>query len=190
MSPRTKAQNLEIQERTRQQILMAALEAFANRGYAHTSVSFLAKKAGISKGLIYHYFDSKEAVLLGIFDMLMEQGHKIMMDWEELSGKEKLKHTIDSSLQYIEHQSDIMRFMFSLALQPEVIADLEEVMLKEKKKSIAHFTGLFEELGYQEPEKEAFFAGAIMDGAGFGYLGMKDYPLEKIREKLYEYYQL
>ena len=169
---------------------MTALEAFANRGYAHTSVSYLAKQAGISKGLIYHYFDSKEAVLLGIFNMLMEQGHQIMMAWEGLSGREKLKHTIDSSLQYIEHQSDIMRFMLSLALQPAVIADLEEVMISEKKKSIARFTELFEELGYKDPEKEAFFAGAILDGAGFGYLGLKDYPLQEIREKLYDYYQL
>jgi AcrR family transcriptional regulator len=190
MSPRTKAQNLEIQEKTRQQILMAALEAFANRGYAHTSVSYLAKQAGISKGLIYHYFDSKEQVLVGIFHLLMKEGHDIMDGWEGLSPKEKLKQTIDQSVAFIEHQQQIMRFMFSLTLQPAVISDLESLIETQKKKSMDRFKGLFEELAYADPEAEALFTGAVLDGAGFGSIGLNDYPLNKIRNKLYDYYQL
>lgn len=190
MSPRTKAQNQEKQEKTRQQILMAALEAFARRGYANTSVSYLAQKAGISKGLIYHYFASKEQVLLGIFDLLLETGEQIMAGWDGLNSREKLRYTIDQSIAFIEQQSGVMRFMFSLALQPEVISDLEEVMEREKKKNIARFQEIFDDLGYQDPEQEALFTGAVLDGAGFGYLGLKNYPLEKIRAKLYDYYQL
>lgn len=51
----------------RREILKAAVEVFAERGFHRTRVSDIAKKAGVAYGLIYHYFDSKEAVLDYIF---------------------------------------------------------------------------------------------------------------------------
>lgn len=190
MSPRTKAQNLEIQEKTRQQILMAALESFAERGYSHSSVSMIARMAGISKGLIYHYFSSKEDLLTGIFHMLLKEGHEIMESWDGLTDREKLQQTIDKSVLFMRHQTKIMRFMFSLTLQPDVMADLESLMEQEKEKNLKRFEEIFERLGYDDPEAEALFTGAVLDGAGFGLLGMKDYPIDKIRNKLFEHYQL
>ncbi|MXP64508.1 TetR/AcrR family transcriptional regulator [Roseomonas sp. M0104] len=44
------------------QILRAALEEFAERGYAGARMAAVASRAGIAKGLIYHYFPSKEAL--------------------------------------------------------------------------------------------------------------------------------
>ena len=66
MSPRTKEQNEAIREQTRQQIIDAAFLEFANEGYSRTSIATVAKKAKVSKGLIYHYFGSKEEILEAI----------------------------------------------------------------------------------------------------------------------------
>ncbi|HWL83349.1 MAG TPA: TetR family transcriptional regulator [Roseomonas sp.] len=44
------------------QILQAALEEFAERGYAGARMAAVAGRAGIAKGLIYHYFPSKDAL--------------------------------------------------------------------------------------------------------------------------------
>lgn len=52
----------------RKQILKAAIEVFAERGFHRTRVSDIAKKAGVAYGLIYHYFESKDAVLSSVFD--------------------------------------------------------------------------------------------------------------------------
>src|SRR5215210_2814045 len=41
------------------QILAAALEEFAERGYAGASMAAAAARAGVTKGLIYHYFPGK-----------------------------------------------------------------------------------------------------------------------------------
>ena len=53
-----------------QQITEAAFEAFAEKGYAATRVEEVAKRAGISKGLMYLYFKTKEelfkAVIKGV----------------------------------------------------------------------------------------------------------------------------
>lgn len=46
------------------QILDAALEEFAERGYAGARMAAVAARAGIAKGLIYHYFPSKGALFL------------------------------------------------------------------------------------------------------------------------------
>src|SRR5689334_11787752 len=66
--PRTATQNLEIRANTRAKLVNAALELFAMRGYAGTSVDAIAEAAGVSAGLLYHHFDSKAAVLNAIFE--------------------------------------------------------------------------------------------------------------------------
>ncbi len=45
-----------------EEILSAALEAFADRGFAATKLEDVARRAGVTKGTIYLYFDSKEAL--------------------------------------------------------------------------------------------------------------------------------
>ncbi len=45
------------------EVLDAALTLFVAQGYAHTSVAQIAREAGISKGAIYLYFPSKQAIL-------------------------------------------------------------------------------------------------------------------------------
>src|SRR6266436_2876032 len=45
-----------------QEILEAALSVFAERGFAAARMEQIAARAGVSKGTIYLYFDSKEAV--------------------------------------------------------------------------------------------------------------------------------
>ncbi len=50
-------------------ILRTAARLFAGRGYANTSIGDLTKACATSRGALYHYFDSKEAILR---DMLRE----------------------------------------------------------------------------------------------------------------------
>jgi len=48
------------------EVLDAALALFVDQGYARTSVAQIARAAGISKGAIYLYFPSKQAILEGL----------------------------------------------------------------------------------------------------------------------------
>lgn len=54
-------------EERRQEILDGAASMFAERGFDGTSIATIAQKCGVSKALLYHYYESKEALL---FDML------------------------------------------------------------------------------------------------------------------------
>ena len=54
-------------EEKRRQILNAAVRVFARTGYHDSRVGDIAKDAGVAYGLVYHYFDSKDAVLEAVF---------------------------------------------------------------------------------------------------------------------------
>lgn len=51
-----------------ERIIDAALNRFLSRGYHATSVDDIAKEAGVTKGAVYFYFESKSAVLLALLD--------------------------------------------------------------------------------------------------------------------------
>lgn len=55
-------------QRSREQILEAALQLFAHRGYRATSIREVAAKAGLSTGNVYHHFKDKEAIFLALLD--------------------------------------------------------------------------------------------------------------------------
>lgn len=65
---RSKEQNERMSHVTREKITEAALSLFAYKGYALTTIKDVSKTAGISTGLIYRHFHSKEE----LFDTLIE----------------------------------------------------------------------------------------------------------------------
>ncbi len=58
----------ERSEKSKQQILDAALKLFSHKGYGATSVRDIAEEAGLSKGNVYHHFPDKEAIFRGLLD--------------------------------------------------------------------------------------------------------------------------
>lgn len=60
-------------ERTRGRILEAAAGAFAEGGYAATSLNAIVAASGLTKGAFYHHFDSKEELALAAFRYKQEQ---------------------------------------------------------------------------------------------------------------------
>ena len=93
MSPRTPEQFEDMRKSRRQQIMDTALELFADQGYANCSIAQLANHSGISKGLMYNYFESKEALLVAIIEEGMSEildyfdpDHDGVLTTEELSG--------------------------------------------------------------------------------------------------------
>ena len=57
-------------EETRARLLAAARLAFAEQGYAHTSMDDFTAAAGLTRGALYHHFGSKEKLLLAVIDQL------------------------------------------------------------------------------------------------------------------------
>jgi AcrR family transcriptional regulator len=60
----------------RNEIAASATQLFLDKGYFKLTVSEVAKNAGISKGSIYHYFDSKEDIVFAIIELAQAQYDK------------------------------------------------------------------------------------------------------------------
>ena len=65
-------QQEERSERSRTQILDAALKLFSHHGYGATSVSDIAEEAGLSKGNVYHHFPDKETIFRALLDQYFQ----------------------------------------------------------------------------------------------------------------------
>ncbi|KQY47337.1 TetR/AcrR family transcriptional regulator [Cellulomonas sp. Root137] len=52
-------------------ITQAAVDLFSTQGYANTSVQQIVEAAGVTKGAMYHYFESKDDLLFSIYERML-----------------------------------------------------------------------------------------------------------------------
>ncbi len=114
--PRTRAPR----EVRRAQILDAALRCFSERGYHAASMDDLVRASGLSKGSLYWHFESKEEVLLALFDRFME-GY--FADWEALDdGTRPVLDVImaggELALRTVMERRDLMRAWIEFLAHP------------------------------------------------------------------------
>ncbi|MBX3227148.1 MAG: TetR/AcrR family transcriptional regulator [Labilithrix sp.] len=93
----------------RSRILEAAIKVFARNGFHATRVSEVAKAAGVADGTIYLYFDSKESLLVSLFEDRIERLLTFMK--EELpkqpDAPARLRAVIDMQLGLLEGERDL-----------------------------------------------------------------------------------
>ena len=64
-------------ERRKQELLNIAYRMFIEKGYENTSVDDIIIEAGIAKGTYYYYFESKEATLEAVIEMMIEKAENV-----------------------------------------------------------------------------------------------------------------
>ena len=103
MSPRTEQQYVEIRESKKKLIMDTALELFASEGFHTTPISKIAAAAGISKGLLYNYFDSKEDLIKTIiFNGLDNLSQYIDPNHDGVLTRDELRY-------FLEEFSNVMK---------------------------------------------------------------------------------
>ncbi|MBG6107287.1 TetR/AcrR family transcriptional regulator [Frigoribacterium sp. CG_9.8] len=86
----------------------AAVDLFAKHGFAHTSVQQIVDAAGVTKGAMYHYFRSKDDLLVGIYEHLLTlQGeHLAAIVGTEDTTAQKLRaaciDVIETSIEFLD----------------------------------------------------------------------------------------
>lgn len=189
MAPKTSEQFAEIRLQSQQKIEMAALSLFAERGYHNTSISAIAKAAGVSKGLLYNYYDSKEGLLYELVTGAMDDAGS---DIEEMlrsdaPALEKLIAVTEASFDLVKTNPRYWKLMTMLSFQKDVIENIEELIRQKRDGMIQLARGLFAEIGFEHPERVAFLYGALLDGIMVHYIVLeKDYPLDEMKAYLLE----
>ena len=166
MCPKTKKQFEVIRTKSRDKILDSALELFAEKGFHNTSVSQIAIKAGISKGLIYNYFESKEDLLEKIITGTLSLLENLMIDGtnHKTDPKSQIRIIINSTFDSVESNIHFWKLLTSLSFQPEVMKKYEDLISMKATHMMDIAEKVFTELNYEEPRQEALLFGAILDG--------------------------
>jgi AcrR family transcriptional regulator len=122
MSPRTATQFREIREEKRSLIMDTALEHFAREGFHNTTINHISRHAGISKGLMYNYFKSKDDLLTEIIDRSISEIY-IYFDADRdgiLSGNE-FELFIRKLFTMLKEKRSFWQLFFQLMMQKDVM---------------------------------------------------------------------
>jgi len=111
---RNKELNQIIKDERREQILKAALKLFATKGLAATRMSDISASSGISQGLVYHYYSSKEALFTNLVDTAIEKMNTAAVNLEKLplSAKEKIVLAVDALLKGFDENASTSDYYF------------------------------------------------------------------------------
>ena len=121
MTPRTPKQFHDIREEKKTLIMDVALERFASEGYHNSSISHIAKQAGISKGLMYNYFESKEELLEEIISRSMREISQYFdPDKDGLFSEEEFELFIRKYFLIIRENLSFWRLYYQLLQQKDV----------------------------------------------------------------------
>lgn len=189
--PRTKEQFEEIRQNRRDQILESALEIFASEGYHSASISKIAQHAGISKGLMYNYFSSKEMLLQEVLMkgvQNMKDVFKFMKD--DMDTPEELMILIKGTIEMMQEDPHYYKLYFTLFFQPaaySIVRSKYTEILGSLLNDIAYY---FEKKGDEHPLEKAMVLAALLDGIGLHYLMAPDmYDLEVFEKIIFELFK-
>jgi len=104
---------LDLEPQRRDAILNAALKEFALRGFDNASTNVIAKEAGISKALMFHYVNNKQELFLFVYDYftkLLDKEYFTKMDFSEKDIFNRLRQSYLLQINLIKQYPWIFEF--------------------------------------------------------------------------------
>ena len=117
--PAARRVRLQIDER-RKQLLELGIEVFSTQPYEEISIESLAEAAGISKGLLYHYFRGKREFYVEAIRAASLQLRALTKPNPKLPPVDRLRAAIDAHLTYLEEHGAVYSAIYrgGLAIAP------------------------------------------------------------------------
>jgi AcrR family transcriptional regulator len=130
-------------EDRREQILAAAMRAFARKGFTRATNKDIAQEAGITPGLIYHYFENKEAVLKAMIEERspVRLVRALSQELQTLPPETFLRLVTQQALQRVESEDfvQMLRVMVPEAIHNEAVSPLIANALREVVSSLSSY---------------------------------------------------
>ncbi len=187
--PRTPAENDRIRRATREHILNTALSLFCKMGYYSSSIGDIAAEAEISKGLLYHYFKSKEEVLAALVDRRIEDVLIVMnAAATKATPALQIQYSAEGALENVHRQPDVFRFYLNLFTQPKadpVVAKYTQKLMDEQARQFEVQTEIFQRLGVEKPRQRSLYFSATLQGVMLMFSTYPNrFPLEAIKAQI------
>ena len=184
----TRARREREKRERRRSILQAARETFFENGFHHATVDSVAKRAEVSKGTVYLYFDSKEALLAhllleGLEDLVAEL-EQACATTSDLPADEQLRALAQAYLHFFREDPQYFPFLMAMdrgrfqdAIPPELYQAVLEASLEGLNLAVRVVTrgcqdGLFRS---NDSQKDACVFWASLNGV----LQLMEHPLRR-----------
>ncbi len=160
--------------RSREAVLDAAERLMARNGYEAATVAAVVEEAGIPASSIYHYFGSKEGVLLAVMERGAERFFQELPDLDRRVGsrRDHLRGLVEVVAATLERNPNFLRILVVMATQPagadgrevhRVVGTVREMALVRLREQMQVVFGI--DLGSAAADRLARFALAAFDGA-------------------------
>ena len=166
--PRTEEQNREKREAAREAILAAALSVFGEKGFDGATTAEVAKAAGVSKGLVFNYFPTKDALLQAMLEQVLGEA---LGQWEKVSWEgppeTQLACIVDGGIAQVCARPEFHRLYFSLVLQPggsKAVAGATAAAMSGLQGYYGRTTALMRALGSDDPDLDSKLFQIALNG--------------------------
>ncbi|MEX0316431.1 MAG: TetR/AcrR family transcriptional regulator [Ruegeria sp.] len=133
-------------DQKRAQILKSAARVFAREGFDRASMTQLARECGISKANIYHYYDSKDAILFDILETYLRELRDLIcgIEMDGLSAAERLHKVVAEILLAYQGVDDEHRVQTSgMSALPE---DQQKLLRSYQRDMVEFLSGIIAEI--------------------------------------------
>ena len=171
-------QRLDVDER-RRRLLDLGKDLFARQTYAELSMAAIAREAGISKALLYHYFPSKQAYFVATLQQQAEELARLIEVDPTLPPAEQLTRALDAFLRWVEENAEgYAKLLEGGTTHPEVRELVEQVRAATAERILA---GLSPGAPPAPPLRAAVNGWLwFMDGALTDWLAHRDMEREQL----------
>ncbi|MGM0612652.1 MAG: TetR/AcrR family transcriptional regulator [Bacteroidota bacterium] len=184
--PKTEQQFKEIRDNRKEEIIDVALNLFATEGYHSTSIAKIAKKAEISKGLVYNYFKSKEELLIKVVENAAIDVYKYFdLDNDGVLETSELKSFIDGTFHMLKEKIHFWRLYLSFAFNPQILEVITRNIPQKSENILEMMVDYFRRQGVNDPMTETMYFTSVLKGIAVQYIvAPEQYPLEDMKKKL------
>jgi len=126
-------------EARQDQLLELGAELFADRSYEDVHIEELSEVAGVSRGLLYHYFPTKRAFFAAMVRRESSRMRELTAPDESLPILERLRHGIETYLDYCQDHKMGVKAIFhgAASADPEIQAIVEEDIQRQQDRITA-----------------------------------------------------
>ncbi|HZU61461.1 MAG TPA: TetR/AcrR family transcriptional regulator [Solirubrobacteraceae bacterium] len=117
--------------RSRELVLDAAERVMAEHGFEGATIARVVEEARIPLSSVYHYYGSKDGVLLAVMERGAERFFADLPDWDRQMGRpgEHLAAVLSTTAQTLERHPNFLRLLIVFAVQPPLRASGEVEMV-------------------------------------------------------------
>ena len=134
----------------RDQILDAANALFAERAYDEVSIEDIARAAGVTRGLVHHYFGGRKDVYIGLLERLGNQREHELRPPVGRSARARLADTVSRWLDWTETNRTI--YLATIARGEDIAdPDIRHVVADLVQRAVALITAFHADIAQDSP---------------------------------------